>query len=119
MCNRRRRAKSIDCDAWYARTVRQRRRRLAAAQAQPARASVPLLAEDVEYWFRQFGGEQAFKELLQEETGRQRPTGEPSSADEQQEGPTGDEPKRLAAGPDTTANAYNPFPPGYAEDLEQ
>jgi predicted RNA-binding protein with PIN domain len=116
---RRRRAKSIDCDAWYARTVRQRRRRQANAQAQPARPPVPLLAEDVEYWFRQFGGQEAFDKVLQEETRRQQSTDEPSSADEQTEDPIEDMKKRLAAGLDPAADAYNPFPPGYAEDLEE
>lgn len=99
---RRRRARAIDADVWYAQVVADRRRRAEQAQTQPARPPVPLLAEDVEYWFDRFGGEAAFDKVLEEEKAREkRPTPEPSPAEK---------------APD---DAYNPFPPGYAEDVEE
>ncbi len=108
---RRRRAKSMDCDVWYARVESRRRRRMAQAQSQPARPPVPLLEEDVEYWFRQFGGESAFEKLLQEETTKQ-----PSQTPDQRESHD-KEPRRDDL--DVPGGSYNPFPPGYAEDLEE
>jgi len=84
---------------------------MAQAQSQPARPPVPLLEEDVEYWFRQFGGESAFEKLLQEETTKQ-----PSQTPDQRESHD-KEPRRDDL--DVPGGSYNPFPPGYAEDLEE
>lgn len=95
---RRRRAKALDSDVWYAELVRARRQRQQAAGDVPARPAVPLLEEDVDYWLRQFGGESALTELLTRES---RP-----------EPPARDEPPDREVGP-----IENPFPPGYAEDL--
>jgi predicted RNA-binding protein with PIN domain len=93
---RRRRAKAVPSDAWYAGLIRERRERNQAAADHrdpqagtpavpaPAQPPVPLLQEDVEYWVRQFGGEAALRELSE------TPPGDPS---------------------------FNPFPPGYGEDL--
>jgi uncharacterized protein len=61
---RRRRAKAIDSDVWYAELLRTRQDRQEADADAPARPTVPLLDEDVNYWLRQFGGESAFTELL-------------------------------------------------------
>jgi uncharacterized protein len=95
---KRRRAKAIDSDVWYAEIVRDRRRRLEQSGAASARPAVPLLEEDVNYWIRQFGGESAFTELLARENPGQPPAPErPSEPD---------------VGP-----LDNPFPPGYADDL--
>jgi hypothetical protein len=52
---RRRRAKAVASDAWYAEVIRSRRARQQAAAEPPDRPAVPLLQEDVEYWVRQFG----------------------------------------------------------------
>ncbi len=94
---RRRRAKAIDSDVWYAELVRVRRERQALPDA-PVRPAVPLLEEDVNYWLRQFGGESALTEFLMRESGN-RPT-------------ASDKPSQREAGP-----LENPFPPGYGEDL--
>jgi hypothetical protein len=59
---RRRRAKAVASDAWYAELIRQRRERTEAADQPPDQPPVPLLAEDVEYWIRQFGGQQLLTE---------------------------------------------------------
>jgi uncharacterized protein len=67
---RRRRAKSVDSDVWYAELIRLRRERTEAVPDAPERPPVPLLEEDVNYWIRQFGGES-----LQDEC-REKPTGE-------------------------------------------
>ncbi|MEN6458291.1 MAG: NYN domain-containing protein [Thermoguttaceae bacterium] len=81
---RRRRAKTVASDDWYAELLRARQQRAQAAAETPERPSVPLLAEDVEYWVRQFGGESALQESAEK--------------------PQDDE-------------SYNPFPPGYGDDV--
>jgi uncharacterized protein len=116
---KRRRAAAIDADVWYAQVVRERQERLIREQAQSARPPVPLLAEDVEYWFHQFGGESAFAKLMQEER-RDNSVGQESAGEEEPaKKPRGDEAKLRAAGIDELADGCNPFPPGYAEDLEE
>jgi predicted RNA-binding protein with PIN domain len=52
----RRRARAVDSDVWYGEVIHQRRQRREAAALGPERPNVPLLAEDVDYWVRQFGG---------------------------------------------------------------
>ncbi len=75
---RRRRARGVDSDVWYAEVIeRRRQRRQRSATAGKTPPPLPPLAEDVDYWVRQFGGQ-----------GEQPPITD------------------------------NPFPPGYAEDLE-
>jgi uncharacterized protein len=93
---RRRRAKAVDSDVWYAELVRSRREREAAAVEPPAQPPVPLLEEDVNYWLRQFGGESALEKFTR---------GEP---DESNHPP-----------PPSDAEPYTPFPPGYGEELEE
>ena len=51
---RRRRARAVDSDVWYAEVVRARRERRQAAADGPERPSGPLLEEDVQYWLREF-----------------------------------------------------------------
>jgi uncharacterized protein len=95
---RRRRCKAVDSDSWYAELVRARRERRQSEPEAPARPAVPLLAEDVDYWLRQFGGESAFTELLARESPPD--TSAPKPTADRQIGPID-----------------NPFPPGYGEDL--
>jgi len=104
---RRRRAKPVDSDLWYAEIVRQRRQR--STPAPPARPAVPLLEEDVAYWVRQFGGESLLGALLEEGLAEE-PSGQQTA---------GDERLREDGGPpeDDLPRIDNPFPPGYAEDL--
>jgi hypothetical protein len=110
---RRRKAKAIDSDVWYAELVRARRERQEAASASPARPAVPLLAEDVNYWLRQFGGVSAFAELLSRENARQ-PTmpGQPTANQAKPKESASDIPTL-----DAFQQIDNPFPPGYGEDL--
>ena len=62
---RRRRARAVDSDVWYAEILHARRERQERPrQETPARPPVPLLAEDVEYWLEQFGGEAKLEEWL-------------------------------------------------------
>lgn len=89
---RRRKAKAVDSDVWYAELTRARRERQASSGQTPARPAVPLLEEDVNYWLRQFGGESALMEFMARESGR------PLSND-------------------AFEDIENPFPPGYGEDL--
>ncbi|MBU4272437.1 MAG: NYN domain-containing protein [Planctomycetes bacterium] len=59
---RRRRAKVVASDAWYAELVRARRQRAQAGAETSDRPPVPLLEEDVNYWIDQFGGDSLLKE---------------------------------------------------------
>ncbi len=94
---RRRRAKAIDSDVWYADLIRARRDRASADAAEtPARPAVPLLKEDVNFWLRKFGGESLLSQLFE---GHGTPPESPSPPQQESEDLT------------------NPFPPGYGDDL--
>ncbi len=60
---RRRQARAVDADVWYAEVVRRRQERQESLPESAIRPPVPLLEEDVNYWIRQFGGESLLKEL--------------------------------------------------------
>jgi uncharacterized protein len=65
---KRRRARAVDSDVWYGETLRARRERQETTQEQkPVRPPVPLLAEDVEYWLEQFGGEATLEEWTKQQ----------------------------------------------------
>ncbi len=51
---RRRRARAVDSDVWYAEVVRARQQRNRPAEG-PQRPAGPLLEEDVSYWLKEFG----------------------------------------------------------------
>jgi uncharacterized protein len=102
---RRRRAKAIDSDVWYAELIRSRRQRDEASADGPARPAVPLLEEDVHYWLRQFGGESALTALFGERT-EAAPKARPEPL--AQEFPGGEK---------DSDSLDNPFPPGYGDDL--
>ena len=51
---KRRRARAVDSDVWYAEVLRARQQRQQTAAEGPERPSVPLLEEDVRYWLREF-----------------------------------------------------------------
>ena len=95
---RRRRAKAVDSETWYAALIRARREREEQAADVPSRPAVPLLEEDVSYWLRQFGGESELTALLR---GIQPKKSSKASPQESPEDRPFD----------------NPFPPGYGEDL--
>ena len=99
---RRRRAKAMDCDAWYAGVIRRRRRRQSREKRVAAgKPPVPLLAEDVAYWLRQFGGEAVLEDFPCEPSSSTTPETPPDRGEE------------------TADELYNPFPPGYGSDLEE
>jgi len=102
---RRRRAKAVDSDLWYAALLRARRERNAVAAAVSGRPPVPLLDEDVRYWIRQFGGESALTALVEREA-------QGADRAEPEKPPESDDADRLRPGA-----LDNPFPPGYGEDL--
>jgi uncharacterized protein len=99
---RRRRAKAADSDTWYADLIRARREREERSADVSPQPAVPLLAEDVSYWLRQFGGESELTALLLGlEAKPPAKTSPKPSADADRQDPLLD----------------NPFPPGYGEDL--
>jgi uncharacterized protein len=101
---RRRRAKAVGSETWYADLIRARREREEESAYAPARPAVPLLEEDVSYWLRQFGGESELTALL---LGRDAKATSRTSPDS-----SGQEVQK-----ETLLD--NPFPPGYGEDLSR
>ncbi len=110
---RRRKASAVDSDAWYDGLVAARRSPHGEAAEADPRPPVPLLEEDVNYWLRQFGGEQAIEAWLHANlkceappTDKTLPVPKPP-IDGSPDKPSGAEADSLA----------NPFPNGYGEDL--
>jgi predicted RNA-binding protein with PIN domain len=89
---RRRRAQYVDSDAWFADRARQRARNRR-PNARPAKPAGDLTAHEVDYWLAQFG-----------------PTPEAPPTEGCQ--PTSTQ-------PEDADDIFNPFPPGYGEDVEE
>ncbi|MGA2031551.1 MAG: NYN domain-containing protein [Thermoguttaceae bacterium] len=107
---RRRRARAVDSDRWYAEIVQQRRARRQSTAAGPPRPKVPLLEEDVNYWVRQFGGEALLDQIAREQAVKgSPPPGQSSDKPRHSPEPCKELPPDLE----------NPFPPGYAEDVTE
>ena len=113
---RRRRAKAVDSDVWYAEVVRVRHRRHDAENPpseETARPIVPLLEEDVSYWIRQFGGRSVLEQFVETLSAEESDRAKPIEPDAPPAKPI--PPERLS--PDEAEAIGNPFPPGYGEDL--
>jgi len=108
-----RRAEAVDSDTWYAEVVRARRQRQQATPEKPERPYVPLLAEDVNYWINQFGGEELLQQWLQQQSSAARSGGDRPAVSEPPAGET------APYGDKEVPEIDNPFPPGYGEDLEE
>ena len=87
---RRRRARAVDSDRWYAQVIRERIDR-ARPKSLPAKPAGPPSEGEVQFWLREFGMSESEPERAEERTG-ERPLQPP---------------------------ADNPFPPGYAEDVTE
>jgi hypothetical protein len=74
---------------------------------------VPLLAEDVDYWLRQFGGESRLQQVFEDELRRLRPPAEDAAP----EPPPPEEPPPNRKDGTELDDLDNPFPAGYGEDL--
>jgi len=96
---RRRKATPVDSDVWYNSLLklRSRRKTIRESAAAETKPPSPLLSEDVDYWLKIFGGESLLEEVIEEESASQSPPPDKT------EHPT---------------DTYNPFPPGYGEDIE-
>jgi hypothetical protein len=109
---RRRKARAVDSQVWYGEIVRRNAAR--ARPGQPAiRPRTPLVSEDVARWLERFGGETAVQSLLEEE--RSPPVRALRKTawqiDPHPQGVPQVEPEK------NPADLFNPFPPGYGEDL--
>ena len=101
---RRRKARAVDSDVWYAEILHRRSDRQHHKPVQPARPAVPLSEKEVQQWLDRFGGEESLARLTEEQLTDRRPASEGKSPADK---PSCDE----------SAEIGNPFPPGYAEDL--
>ena len=99
---RRRGAKAVDSDVWFASVVRERRdpRGSGALQAKPTRS---LSADEVEWWLREFG--MGADDLSLEQEPDNLPAVDQASQDNRSRESSED------------VDVANPFPPGYGEDL--
>ncbi|MGA2798943.1 MAG: NYN domain-containing protein [Thermoguttaceae bacterium] len=109
---RRRKAKAVDSDVWYNELVQKRLARRKTQSTTPERPAVPLLAEDVAYWVRQFGGQSELEQWINQELAGGESTQQPREENALKE-------KEDALKDNQTLDSANPFPPGYAEDLEE
>jgi len=105
---KRRKAHAIDSDKWFSAVLRSRidKRRLAPPATKPA----PLDEHQVRFWLRQFGvedGGQVDEQADKSPPGAGRHGSEPPPRDS----PT--DSTSMPGGP------YNPFPPGYGEDISE
>ncbi len=111
---RRRKARAVDSDVWYAEIVRQRIDRRRQSVPKPAKPGVPLLTEEVDRWLRRFGGEESLRRLIEEEEGALRSQSATGQGGDQRKSPR-PPPDKLSS--DEAAEIGNPFPPGYGDDL--
>jgi predicted RNA-binding protein with PIN domain len=135
---RRRRARAVDSEIWFVEALRGRQQRdRTAARPAVVRSPSPVLDKEVEYWLRQFGGEQELEALAKEENAAEEPAspaatappaGRPAPADEHRisEEKMRDIGNPFPPGygedllkPEALDDPTNPFPPGYGEDLEE
>jgi len=110
---RRRRAKAVDSDVWFAEVARRRADRAQPLQTGPAKPHVPLSEGEIAAWLERFGGEAALEDLVEAAEAevdarfKEPPAEDPPPDDEGSDKPTEEE----------AAEIGDPFPPGYAEDL--
>lgn len=115
---RRRKAKPVDSDVWYAEVIHERRRRQPAPSV--PRPQVPLSEREVAQWLEQFGGESQLEKFVEDvraaeaipaKKGRlpEKPGGGKSVPVEEE---VSDKPSDEEA-----PQIENPFPPGYGEEL--
>lgn len=110
---RRRKARAVDSDVWYAEVIRRQRQRRETTPEVPAKPDVPLLEEEVARWLERFGGEAELDQWVEaHEAGAKAPAAEPASEEARRDATAPDKPS-----PEEAADLANPFPPGYGEDL--
>jgi uncharacterized protein len=118
---RRRRAKAVDSDVWYKEVVQKRIARRQTDSIVPERPPVPLLAEDVEYWVRQFGGQSELERWMKQELPGGEPVPRARKKDDGKDAQINTQQDTLqdALKDEQPLDCMNPFPPGYGEDLEE
>ena len=116
---RRRRARAVDSDVWHDEVLRRRNHRQTARPQQPTKPAAPLLPDEVARWLEQFGGEEVVEQVLREERKREPPSHPGKLAAEGKKVPGRRRPRQEPAHDKGRLPLENPFPPGYAEDLEE
>jgi hypothetical protein len=128
---RRRRATAVDSDVWYAALVECRRERNLPSPAAAAKPEVPLSPDQVEYWLSAFGADALGAKAIAEAADnagdampprkRTRNASPPidTPADAQADADKGDATGDEAEDPERDLPIFNPFPPGYAEDIDR
>ncbi len=104
---RRRKATAMDSDQWYAALVRQHRQRTQNVEVVESKPHTPLTEDEVEAWVDEF--DDVAKDIAAEATA--------AAIDSSPTDDVASPPRDEKNSPDYQDIA-NPFPPGYAEDLE-
>jgi predicted RNA-binding protein with PIN domain len=129
---RRRRANAVDSDVWYAALVERRHQQNLPSPTALAKPEVPLAPDQIEYWLAAFGGGsiETIADAIADTAPAPLPTprsSEPHSAasgavnsDEgiAEEGIAEEEIADDSRDPRREVPIFNPFPPGYAEDVD-
>lgn len=115
---RRRRARAVDSDVWHEEILRRRNQRETVPPQRSSRPEVPLLPDEVSRWLEQFGGEKAIEQMLREEKTARAPYPTAEDAAERKQVTGRRRPRVEPADEKNEVSLENPFPPGYAEDLE-
>jgi predicted RNA-binding protein with PIN domain len=108
----RRRATAVDSEIWYAALVESRRQRNLASPVLAAKPEVPLSPAQIEYWLTAFGADaqQLAADASFVPSPVIRSAAEASAPDDDTDGDATDATRR-------DLPVFNPFPPGYAEDV--
>lgn len=114
---RRRRATAVDSDVWYAALVERRRERHLASPAPAAKPEAPLSSDQVEYWLAAFHADEIDEDTRSADT---RSASAAHGDAKSEPTPLGDtKPRDVSTDRLPEAPVHNPFPPGYAEDVEE
>jgi hypothetical protein len=114
---RRRKARAVDSEAWFDELLRRQLSPPRPEAAAPAKPNGPLAAAEVELWLSRFGGESVLQSLVDRESVQETRSRSARSA-RRRDGTSPDDAHSDKPTPSEAGDLANPFPPGYAEELE-
>ena len=123
---RRKKSRAVDSDVWYVERIRNRHltRTDAAGESSEWKPKTPLSPEEVDWWLEEFGGEPAFRDMIDEaeqiiQDEHHRETAAIKTERERLESRrNGSPPPKIEDLKPGLSDISNPFPPGYGEDID-